>query len=157
MVRRNNKSTESTIVFTRGAGDNSLWDDADLIRLWNAQLEEDQCGKAEDEAPAPSTVSEDGSLITTEDDEVAESEQKSSLRSFQSGQREAGVASAIVTAAPINASVAPVVLHQSMFDRLPADIRQLLVAYFNAGYEAGYFVGKRDGSSKVGGKRARGE
>ncbi|KAH8603455.1 hypothetical protein ERJ75_001827900 [Trypanosoma vivax] len=129
-------------VYKRGRDDNSLWDDGELIRLWNMQLERqhqgnEECSNSDKSASSGSTASSDdgGSRIS------------SPSRAFVevSTAHVAKQSNAPKCASPIaEASSVDSVLPEDV-SGLPRAIRRIATAYYRAGYEAGFYVGRTQG------------
>ncbi|KEG14865.1 hypothetical protein DQ04_00281280 [Trypanosoma grayi] len=150
MQRKDSKASGAsqgvTAVYQRGRDDDSLWDDADLVRLWNAQLEQ-QKEKEEEGAVATNNAlrpgsSDNGSVIpTTENDDEAGTEDTSSSSLSASPAR-------VTDAAGAAAVLAPTPMLQGDLGGLPPEIQRVAVAYYRAGYEAGHYVGVREQKEK---------
>lgn len=144
-MQTNGVLQEGSTVYKRGRDDKSLWDDTDLIRLWNAQLEKENKkeGKREDVA----SKSGKSSVRLSDDDSVISS-------ALAADSDETAVTSSSSPTALNPNSANNVLFHDSavssktalqtgeMLRGMPADMRRVVLAYYSAGYEAGYFVGR---------------
>nr|CCC96003.1 unnamed protein product [Trypanosoma congolense IL3000] len=139
MGRRKDKSPEVTPLYTRGETDESLWDDSDLIRMWNEQLDNDQQEETEHNGPMPADVSRDGSLIVTESESDGGGSAPSSSAP-QAPQRSSTWTGPAVGGNNSAAAGFSGTLLLDMNRNLPPEIQRLAMAYYNAGYEAGHFV-----------------
>ncbi|ORC87349.1 uncharacterized protein TM35_000221480 [Trypanosoma theileri] len=149
-------SNSSAAVFQRGRDDESLWDDGELIRLWNAQLEQQQQNQEgkniESKGNALSTeLSDDDSLITSETSVEESKLSSASASSSLSADPKEAIKSFPPRTGTVVAPMEPVSLIQDGISNLPADIQRLVSAFYRAGYESGYIVGRneRRSSSKV--------
>ncbi|RNF04792.1 hypothetical protein TraAM80_04918 [Trypanosoma rangeli] len=139
-------SRGATAVYQRGMDEEGLWDDAELIRLWNMQLEQQ---KEEEEEAAPqlaglhSASSDEDSVITSSADEES-AEMSSSSSSVSVISKNVDSAADDTVAVTLNS----VPLLQDGVKGLPADIQRVVSAYYRAGYEAGYFVGRSEKAAR---------
>ncbi|RNF14966.1 uncharacterized protein Tco025E_05649 [Trypanosoma conorhini] len=145
-ARSAGSSRGATAVYQRGMDEEGLWDDAELIRLWNTQLEQ-QKEEEEEAAPQlpalrPALSDEDDVITSSADEETAEmpssSSSSSSSVSVTSKKEDCPAADTV----PVALNSAP--LLPDTVKGLPADIQRLVSAHYRAGYEAGYFVGRSE-------------
>ncbi|EAN87442.1 hypothetical protein C3747_12g409 [Trypanosoma cruzi] len=153
-AKRAGNSQGSTAVYQRGKDDESLWDDAELIRLWNMQLEKK---KEEDAAPQLDELrplsSDDDSMIASLSGEDMTETSSSSTPLPNTAKK---VVPPVADTGAFGLDSSP--LQQDGMRGLPAEIQRVASAYYRAGYEAGYFVGRREKvANKTNPKKRRGK
>lgn len=136
---------------TYSRADEALWDDEYLLKLFNEQLENSgavsEAAHSSDPQSSASRISE---AETGEDDALsASSGSRSSTSSRSSMDHKRKRESKTTGAAPVAASSAPSNLH------LPEDIQALVQSFYNAGFEAGRYVGRAEAKEGKSRKRHR--
>lgn len=137
---------------TYARDDQSLWDDAYLLKLFNEQLE--------NSTAVQSTLSNSADDISATEDDASSADREASttatsvLRSTAGQPRAEGVVD--VAATPTvekqgsDASSVSIAIH------VPSDMVELVQAFYRAGYESGRRVGYCDAVNSLHRKRGRG-
>ncbi|KAI5687583.1 hypothetical protein MNV84_06638 [Leishmania braziliensis] len=141
---------------TYSRADEALWDDAYLLKLFNEQL---------DNADAVKDTREDGqdhdhSVLSTgtESSEGEEEEEEEEGRVSTSATSSGTAATERDVRAPRGSTSAKsqMVSHDfPTLNGLPEDIQALVHSFYNAGFEAGRFIGRSDALKKRSRKRHR--
>ncbi|CBZ29571.1 conserved hypothetical protein [Leishmania mexicana MHOM/GT/2001/U1103] len=135
---------------TYSRADEALWDDAYLLKLFNEQL--DNAGAVKD--TRGETQDDDESVLSTET-EGSDSEKARVAASATSSSTAASEGGARVQRGSMSAKSEILSRSFPTLNGLPEDIQALVQSFYNAGFEAGRFVGRSSASKKCCRKRHR--
>lgn len=116
--------------------DASLWDDGDLIRLWNAQLNRQKAGDTAGESECEEEGAEESCTVSSP---------------FSDGDHNGG-ADGVKEKAALLAESGSVELPISL-NHLPLEVRALVSSFYHAGYEAGRYAATQALKTSRGEKR----
>lgn len=136
---------------TYSRGDSGLWDDGELIRLWNAQLDRIKNGGDGAANTTPHSDTEDSSDLRTEEGSSADDSSSSGggerVEGTGCGRAFAALANAASTASPYSVAggVAPATTAAHVgcplpIGHLPAEVQALVQSFYVAGFEAGKYA-----------------
>ncbi|XQJ29711.1 hypothetical protein NXY56_005771 [Leishmania guyanensis] len=136
---------------TYSRADEALWDDAYLLKLFNEQL---------DNADAVKDTREDGqdhdhSVLSTGTESSEEEEEGRVSTSATSSGTAATERDVRAQRGSTSAKSKMISHHFSTLNGLPEDIQALVHSFYNAGFEAGRFIGRSDALKKCSRKRHR--
>ncbi|CAJ1032477.1 hypothetical protein, conserved [Leishmania lindenbergi] len=140
-----------TLGETYSRADEALWDDAYLLKLFNEQL---------DNADAVKDTREDGqdhdhSVLSTGTESSEEEEEGRVSTSATSSGTAATERDVRAQRGSTSAKCKMISHHFPTLNDLPEDIQALVHSFYNAGFEAGRFIGRSDALKKCGRKRHR--
>ncbi|AYU81736.1 hypothetical protein, conserved [Leishmania donovani] len=135
---------------TYSRADEALWDDAYLLKLFNEQLDNASAVKDAREE----TQDDDESVLSTET-ERSDGETGRVAASATSSSTAASEGEVRVQRGSMSAKSEMISRSFPSLNGLPEDIQALVQSFYNAGFEAGRFVGRSNASKKCGRKRHR--